>query len=342
MTFYSVNIQSIIDETDNVRSFILEPDTVQLAKFRYLPGQFLTLHIPQFEGHELTQSVYLSDTPSTNQLKITLKREADNHSVEWLYNNLKAGDRIKTSLPRGGFSFNRSSTSLAIIVDDSGIIPVLPLLKNELNNNSRRIKLFYDCANYKSIIFRKEIDFLRESFPQQFECLYHLNLDSDESHAITLKNFISTCNDAAFTICGLQSHINLTEHVLADQGININHTHIENCSSLNQGSAPVEGPTSTNTRANKISHFKATLHGKDHLIDYLADNTLLECMLAAGLEPYFSCSDAHCGYCMAIKKSGQLTMQKTNVLSPSDMDRGYVLLCQAIPLSEDVWVDCDA
>jgi len=342
MTFYPVNVQGIIDETDNVRSFILEPDEEQLSTFRYQPGQFLTLHVPQLEGDELTQSVYLSGAPTTDKLKITIKRETIGSASDWIYTNLKVGDRIETTLPSGNFNFRKSSNSLALIVDDSGIIPVLSLLKNELNNGARFIKLFYDCTNYNSIIFRQEIDFLRESYPQQFECLYHLNLDSDELHATTLKTFINNYIEADFTICGLEPHVNLTEHVLADLGIDRNHITIENCSSLNQRTPPLDKHLTVHANANKISHFKATLDGKEYKIVYLADKTLLECMLAAGLEPYFSCSDAHCGYCMAIKKSGELTMQKTNVLSPGDMDRGYVLLCQAIPLSGNVWVDCDA
>jgi hypothetical protein len=35
-------------------------------------------------------------------------------------------------------------------------------------------------------------------------------------------------------------------------------------------------------------------------------------------------------------------MRQNNVLSQRDLDQGYVLLCQSIPLSDDVWVDCDA
>jgi hypothetical protein len=37
-----------------------------------------------------------------------------------------------------------------------------------------------------------------------------------------------------------------------------------------------------------------------------------------------------------------VTMRKNNVLSQRDLDLGYVLACQSIPLTNDVWVDCDS
>ena len=65
-------------------------------------------------------------------------------------------------------------------------------------------------------------------------------------------------------------------------------------------------------------------------------------MLSRGLDPVFSCEDAHCGSCMVIRKSGAVAMRKSTVLSKRDKERGYILLCQAEPQSDDVWVDCDA
>ena len=45
---------------------------------------------------------------------------------------------------------------------------------------------------------------------------------------------------------------------------------------------------------------------------------------------------------MVIRKSGEVAMHKSTVLSKRDKERGYILLCQAVPQSDDVWVDCDA
>ena len=77
-------------------------------------------------------------------------------------------------------------------------------------------------------------------------------------------------------------------------------------------------------------------------VDWDDGETLLECMLSQCLDPAHSCKDAHCGSCMAIRKSGQVAMHKSTILSKRDKERGYILLCQAVPQSPDVWVDCDA
>lgn len=53
------------------------------------------------------------------------------------------------------------------------------------------------------------------------------------------------------------------------------------------------------------------------------------------------CQEAHCGTCMVALLKGDVKMRKNDVLSRRDLEQGYVLLCQSIPLSGEVWVDCD-
>ncbi len=93
--------------------------------------------------------------------------------------------------------------------------------------------------------------------------------------------------------------------------------------------------------ADNIVSFRATLDGVEHLVPYQAGEVLLDCMLDADLDPAFQCQQGHCGSCMVLKNEGEVEMRQNNVLSQRDLDQGYVLLCQSIPLSADVWVDCD-
>ncbi len=84
------------------------------------------------------------------------------------------------------------------------------------------------------------------------------------------------------------------------------------------------------------------LDGEEYEVPYIEGEILLDCMLNAGLEPAFLCMDGHCGTCMAVRLDGKVEMRKNNVLSQRDLDEGYVLLCQSIPLNSKVLVDCDA
>jgi len=92
----------------------------------------------------------------------------------------------------------------------------------------------------------------------------------------------------------------------------------------------------------EITSFRATLDGIEHEVAYQPGEVLLDCMLDADLDPAFQCQEGHCGSCMVVRVSGKVEMRQNNVLSQRDLDQGYVLLCQSIPLSADVRVDCDA
>jgi len=92
----------------------------------------------------------------------------------------------------------------------------------------------------------------------------------------------------------------------------------------------------------EITSFRAILDGIEHEVAYQPGEVLLDCMLDADLDPAFQCQEGHCGSCMVVRVSGKVEMRQNNVLSQRDLDQGYVLLCQSIPLSADVWVDCDA
>ena len=94
--------------------------------------------------------------------------------------------------------------------------------------------------------------------------------------------------------------------------------------------------------ADDVRRFRAILDGEEHELDWRPGATLLDCMLAEGLDPAFQCMDGRCGSCMVKLLDGEVEMRKNEVLSARDLARNYVLLCQSIPRSADVRVDCDA
>ena len=92
----------------------------------------------------------------------------------------------------------------------------------------------------------------------------------------------------------------------------------------------------------EVTSFRATLDDIEEEVDWREGDVMLDSMLDAGLDPAFQCQDGHCGTCMVLLTRGELRMRKNNVLSPRDLERGYILLCQSEPLTDDVSVDCDS
>jgi ring-1,2-phenylacetyl-CoA epoxidase subunit PaaE len=67
-----------------------------------------------------------------------------------------------------------------------------------------------------------------------------------------------------------------------------------------------------------------------------ADQTILEAAQDAGMDPPYSCTVGVCTTCRARLRSGKASMDEREGLSDSEIEEGFVLTCQAHPLSDDV------
>jgi ring-1,2-phenylacetyl-CoA epoxidase subunit PaaE len=55
----------------------------------------------------------------------------------------------------------------------------------------------------------------------------------------------------------------------------------------------------------------------------------------------FACKGGVCGTCRAHVSAGEVTMRRNFALEPEEVDAGFVLTCQALPVSDEVTVDYD-
>jgi ring-1,2-phenylacetyl-CoA epoxidase subunit PaaE len=56
----------------------------------------------------------------------------------------------------------------------------------------------------------------------------------------------------------------------------------------------------------------------------------------------FACKGGVCGTCRAKLVSGEVRMRRNFALEPDEVDAGFVLTCQSLPVTEAVVVDYDA
>jgi ring-1,2-phenylacetyl-CoA epoxidase subunit PaaE len=74
---------------------------------------------------------------------------------------------------------------------------------------------------------------------------------------------------------------------------------------------------------------------------HAGDPSVLDAALRAGLDLPYSCKGGMCCTCRAKLLDGQLRMDKNYSLEQRDLDAGFVLTCQAHPLSEKVVISYD-
>lgn len=86
---------------------------------------------------------------------------------------------------------------------------------------------------------------------------------------------------------------------------------------------------------------KIKIFEEKHLVDVNNEDTVLDAVLDAGHEPEFSCQAGVCGVCKAKLISGKVDMDAMDALTAEEIEGGFILTCQAHPLSEDVYIEFD-
>jgi len=83
---------------------------------------------------------------------------------------------------------------------------------------------------------------------------------------------------------------------------------------------------------------KFKIDNKLHEIEANASQTILENLQEFDI-PY-SCLNGHCSSCQCKKISGDVEMVKNLVLTPREIENGFILTCQSYPKS-DLEIDFD-
>lgn len=82
--------------------------------------------------------------------------------------------------------------------------------------------------------------------------------------------------------------------------------------------------------ADDTIRLEADLDGGHHTLACGRQEVLLTAMLRAGLKAPHSCRMGECGTCMCILLEGKVHLRANDVLSPADLEEGWILACQAI------------
>ena len=234
----------------------------------------------------------------------------------------------------------------------SGITPMLSIIKTHLlSEPNSTFKLFYLNRTVKSIIFKEEIEQLKNEFFERFQVFYFLTKEQrdipflngrfdTEKLAVLTKTFIDIEYTDHCFICGPQDMIFLIRDHLENAGLDKAKIHYELFFSGN----PDDNKHIAEVLENKIEGTDVIIidGGKEfHFIMEDEYDNILDGALAAGADLPFACKGGVCSTCKCRVIEGSVEMKVNYALDEKEVSQNLVLSCQAVPTTEKVIVDFD-
>lgn len=329
----------VIEETSDAKSIVFRAPEEFSELFSYRPGQFLTVRIPSERTGHVARSYSLSSAPGIDDgLKVTVKRTADGYGSNWLCDNVTPGTEITVLPPSGRFTPAGYEDDLLLFAAGSGITPIISILKTALLKADCAVMLFYANRDSDSVIFRQELEEYAGRFSDRLTVHYRF----DDVHGYpTMDQIYSMMSDNLSRnvfVCGPSPFMEAVGAGVKAAGLSPERHHQEVFVSLSGDpfEVPEPGADDPSERAvDTVVH----LDGESHRFDWPSNRTLVDALLERGVDVPFSCRSGECGSCACTVVSGNVVMEKSEILDPADIAEGYVLGCQSRPDSGPIEVE---
>src|SRR5271156_5812827 len=144
-------------ESRNVVSLVLEPVDGRPLTVP-VPGQFIVLRLrPQADAPPVLRSYSLSGAPDAARYRISIKEEPHGIASTYLSTQLRTGDVLDVSAPRGAFTLQGGDRPVVLLSTGVGVTPVLAMLHAlAAHASSRPVWWIYGARNGLDHPFARE------------------------------------------------------------------------------------------------------------------------------------------------------------------------------------------
>jgi ring-1,2-phenylacetyl-CoA epoxidase subunit PaaE len=238
-----------------------------------------------------------------------------------------------------------------MIAAGSGITPVLSICATALRNPASQVTLLYGNRHTNSVMFADELADLKDAYPTRLQLIHVLSRERQEVELFSgrldaerLMNLIpACCGDPGqvdhWWLCGPYGMTIEAQATLHGFGVDPARIHRELFYVEPTPPEQIRHIESTPTGAREVT---VVLDGKSTTTAIGQDTPILDGAQHARPDLPFACKGGVCGTCRAKLTLGDVRMRRNYALEDNELDEGYILTCQAIPLSDKVAVDYDA
>ncbi|MGK0387463.1 MAG: ring-1,2-phenylacetyl-CoA epoxidase subunit PaaE [Maribacter sp.] len=353
--FHSLKVKELVKETSDCTSIAFELTDELQDTFQYKQGQYLTLR-RDINGEDVRRSYSLCSSPLDGEMRVAVKKIEEGKFSTFANDVLKEGDTLDVMPPMGNFYTDLSpnqAKSYVAFAAGSGITPMMSIIKTTLQTEpNSEFTLLYGNRNVHSIIFKEEIEGLKNQYLNRFQVYHFLTREMqdiplfngrfDEEKINTIFNgLIDTETIDEYFLCGPEEMILATKKILESKKVDSKKIHFELFTSPDAKKGVVKKKVSKK-RDGKVSLITIKDSGTRYQFELSqGTNNILDAAMLNGADLPFACKGGVCCTCKAKLIEGKVEMDVNYALEPEEVEQGYILTCQSHPLTETVVIDFD-
>ncbi len=329
-------------------TFDVPPELAEEYAFR--PGQALTLR-RVVDGRDERRS-YSICAPVGAAPRVGVREVPGGFFSSWLVHEVEPGDVIEVLPPSGTFTADLSGPADHVfVVAGSGITPALSLAASVLRDGQSTVTVLYGNRRTDTVMFADELADLKDRHGPRLQLVHVLSreprdadltsgrLDRDRLRAL-IDAFVDAGHVDHWWLCGPHGMVTDACELLSELGVPAERVHQELFYVDDVPPQPVRGDDGT--VAGPSSSVTVVLDGRSTTMALPRDVPVLDSAQRVRGDLPFACKGGVCGTCRARVADGEVRMRRNYALEPEEVEAGYVLTCQSLPVSDVVTVDFDA
>jgi ferredoxin-NADP reductase/ferredoxin len=305
---------------------------------------------PKPNGPVLLRNYSLSDLPSADHYRVSIKLEVNGAASTYLHNQVRLGDLLDVAAPRGNFTLQPGEKQVVLLSAGVGATPVLAMLHSLAAEISpREVWWVFGARNGEDHPFAEESRNLVKALPRGKSFIAYSRpgsrdrpgVDFDASGRITVEALekLGVRCDADFYVCGPSGFLRDLREGLVAWGVSDDRVHTEIFGPgkpiapgvVDRSQAPPHPPEGPVGSGPRVSFVRSGLN----VCWNTKFSSLLDFAEACDVPVRWACRTGVCHTCECSLISGTVDYQPVPLEPPA---QGNVLICCSQPKG-DVVID---
>jgi ring-1,2-phenylacetyl-CoA epoxidase subunit PaaE len=348
--FHELAVARVDRLTDDAVAVSFDVPDELADDYRFTPGQALTLR--RIDGERDERRSYSICAPAGAPPRVGVREIPGGFFSSYLVHEVRPGDTIEVLPPSGTFTADLSVPGDHVfVVAGSGITPALSLAATVLRDGRSTVTVFYGNRRTNTVMFADELADLKDRYGTRLQLVHVLSREPRDAEITSgrldgdrLRALVGSLVDAEHVdhwwLCGPHGMVGEARALLAGLGVPAERVHQELFYVDDVPPQPVRGDDAV--VAGPSSQVTVVLDGRTTTVALPRDVPVLDSAQKIRGDLPFACKGGVCGTCRARVTAGEVEMRRNYALEPAEVEAGYVLTCQTLPLSDAVTVDYDA